>query len=53
MKTYFAVDSDGTEVCFNSEPERLEVLNIWTVENNITAPDNNDVSLPIGMMTMI
>lgn len=48
MITYFAVDSDGTEVCFNEKPVRKhDHLDIWYVPEDIYN-DTNNVCLPKG-----
>lgn len=48
MVTYFAVDSDGTEVCFNDEPVRSDgVFDVWNVPEDIYNNTNN-VCLPKG-----
>lgn len=48
MVTYFAVDSDGTEVCFNDKPVRSDDgLDVWNVPEDIYN-DTNNVCLPKG-----
>lgn len=48
MVTYFAVDSDGTEVCFNDKPVRSDDgLDVWNVPEDIYN-DANNVCLPKG-----
>ena len=48
MVTYFAVDSDGTEVCFNDKPVRSDNgLDVWNVPEDIYN-DTNNVCLPKG-----
>lgn len=54
MVTYFAVDSDGTEVCFNEEPIRKceNGFNMWTTPEGIYY-DQNNVCLPRGTIKLI
>lgn len=48
MITYFAVDSDGIEVCFNDKPVRSDDgLDVWKVPEDIYH-DTNNVCLPKG-----
>lgn len=49
MQTYFAVDSDGVEACFNEKPFRntKDGLNFWDLPKG-KYNDTNNVILPKG-----